>query len=79
MRFSIRRSRWRTTAAAVHVIVGIRSSTRSRQPNIGGDDHNWRAIARGKQNRRFIGALVERFRHFSDLFLAPRRLAWPNV
>jgi hypothetical protein len=23
----------------------------------------------GKQNRQFIGALVERFRHFSDLLL----------
>jgi hypothetical protein len=23
----------------------------------------------GKQNRQFIGALVERFRYFSDLFL----------
>jgi hypothetical protein len=28
----------------------------------------------GKQNRQFIGAPVERFRHFSDLSL----LAWPK-
>ena len=28
----------------------------------------------GKQNRQFIGALAERFRHFSDLFL--HLVAW---
>jgi hypothetical protein len=33
-----------------------------RRPQMAGD----RA---GKQNRQFIGALVERFRHFSDLVL----------
>jgi hypothetical protein len=30
----------------------------------------------GQQNRQFIAALVERFRHFSDLILPPRRRAW---
>jgi thiosulfate reductase cytochrome b subunit len=32
----------------------------------------------GKQNRQFIAALAQRLRHFSDLFLPPRRLAWPK-
>jgi hypothetical protein len=50
----------------VHAVWGSASA-----PTTAGD-------RRAKQNRQFIGALVERFRHFSDLFLAPRRLAWPK-
>jgi hypothetical protein len=50
----------------VHAICGSASAPTAkhqrRRPRTAGD----RA---GKQNRQFIGALVERFRHFSDLFL----------
>ena len=51
---------------SVHAIGGSASAPTAehqrRRPRMAGD----RA---GKQNRQFIGALVERFRHFSDLFL----------
>ncbi|MDT5238507.1 MAG: hypothetical protein QOD97_705 [Mycobacterium sp.] len=51
---------------SVHAIEGSASTPTAehqrRRPRIAGD----RA---GKQNRQIIGALVERFRHFSDLLL----------
>jgi hypothetical protein len=52
----------------VHAIWGGTSAPTAqhqrRRPQTAGD----RA---GKQNRQFIGAPVERFRHFSDPFLHP--------
>jgi hypothetical protein len=47
----------------------IWAAPRHRQPNISDDDHESRVIVAGKQNRQFIGALVERFRRFSDRLL----------
>ena len=51
---------------SVHAIEGSASAPTAqhqrRRPRLAGD----RA---GKQNRQFIGALIERFRHFSDLLL----------
>ena len=51
---------------SVHAIWGSASTPTAeyqrRRPRLAGD----RA---GKHNRQFIGALVERFRHFNDLFL----------
>jgi hypothetical protein len=59
----------------LHAIEGSASAPTAehhrRRPRTAGD----RA---GKQNRQIIGALVERFRHFSDPVSAPRRLAWPK-
>jgi hypothetical protein len=53
---------------SVHAIWGSASAPTAqhqrRRPRIAGD-------CAGKQNRPFIGALVERFRHFSDLLLHP--------
>jgi hypothetical protein len=55
-----------STLLSVHAIWGSASAPTAehqrRRPGTAGD----RA---GKQNRQFIGALVERFRHFSDLLL----------
>jgi hypothetical protein len=55
-----------STLLSVHAIWGSASAPTAehqrRRPGTAGD----RA---GKQNRQFIGAQVERFRHFSDLLL----------
>jgi hypothetical protein len=60
---------------SVHAIWGSASAPTAdhqrRRPRLAGD----RA---GKQNHQIIDALIERFRHFSDLISAPRRLAWPK-
>jgi hypothetical protein len=51
---------------SVHAIRGGASTPTAQQPRRRPRTAGDRA---GKQNRRFIGALVERFGHFSDLFL----------
>jgi hypothetical protein len=59
-------ARFAVDCSGVHAIWGSASAPTAeyqrRRPRTAGD----RA---GKQDRQFIGALVERFRHFSDLFL----------
>jgi hypothetical protein len=42
-------------------VHAIWAAPQHRQPNISGDDHERRVIRAGDQDRRFIGARVERF------------------
>ncbi|MCW2653811.1 MAG: hypothetical protein JWR32_4787 [Mycobacterium sp.] len=55
----------------IHVDAAQRSRDRRRQPTAEHQRRRPRTTGdrAGKQNRQFIGALVERFRHFSDLLL----------
>ena len=51
---------------SVHAIRGSASAPTAEHR---GDDHEPRVIARASRTAGFIGALVKRFRHVSDLFL----------
>jgi hypothetical protein len=50
------------------------TAPRRRQPNISGGRPRISGDRAGNQDRQFIGALLERFRHFGDLFL--HLVAW---
>src|ERR1700676_5131599 len=50
------------------------TAPRRRQPNISGGRPPISGDCAGNQDRQFIGALLDRFRHFGDLFL--HLVAW---
>jgi hypothetical protein len=50
------------------------TAPRRRQPNISGGRPRISGDRAGNQDRQFIGALLDRFRHFGDLFL--HLVAW---